>query len=153
MSTEPTNLPLFEAHIARVNNHADEVLACLRREHEARMELLQEEHERRMREQFLPFDEAYFFGVLTSYSKQATTGCGLVYEIYSKRFSDMVDGYCESLSESVATAFTRFASERFGYFDQSQRRCADPEDGYCSHGIELGRCPAGCDDLKEAAEY
>lgn len=148
MTIELTHSEALKAHIDRVHRLADEVLADMRREHELRLLSLQEAHERRLREYYLPYDETYFQGVLERFDKLAMAGCGLSHEIYVQKFSESVDGYCSRLSDDVAAAFVRHASARFDYATEVERYPAD-DDNCCSHWFEYGYCPVGCERVSE----
>ncbi len=82
-------------------------------------------------------------------SKQAHQNCGLSYELYLCRFQSSVDELIEHLPEDeketvIALAVKRdYVSEQSNEAAQSDDDCHD-DTRYCSHGIDIDCCPAGC---------
>lgn len=144
MTIEPTHSKALEVHIDRVHRLADEVVADMRREHEDRLLSLQDGHERRLREHYLPYKETYFQDVLERFANSAMAGCGLSYELFVQRFSEDVDRYSSRLSDDVAAAFINHASSQFDYATEAERYPGDDDD-CCSHWFEYGYCPLGCE--------
>ncbi len=82
-------------------------------------------------------------------SKQAHQSCGLSYELYLRRFQSSVDELIEHLPEDeketvIALAVKHdYVSEQSNEATQSDDDCYD-DTRYCSHGIDIDCCPAGC---------
>lgn len=77
-----------------------------------------------------------------SASATANRGCGLSYELYAQRLSCAIDEMLELHPAERRTRAIEIAKE----WDYSlpEERVELEQDGCCSHGIELGCCPAGC---------
>ena len=82
-------------------------------------------------------------------AKQANRGCGLSFELYSRRFQSSVNALLERLPDDEKETVIALA-EGHGY-ERDQPNVVqkstpewDEDTRYCSHGIELGCCPAGC---------
>jgi hypothetical protein len=85
--------------------------------------------------------------VLEKMSSQANDNCGLVYELFAKRFSSMVDAYAAQLLPEGKAAFVELASGEFDYHTPEQRaeqRKSSDEMGLCCHGLDEQTCPCGC---------
>ena len=84
-------------------------------------------------------------------NKEAHRGCGLSFELYSRRFQSSVNALVERLPDNEKETAIALA-ELHGYARdqpnvvQSSTADWDEDTRYCSHGIELGCCPAGCDE-------
>lgn len=82
-------------------------------------------------------------------SKQAHQSCGLSYELYLRRFQSSVDELIEHLPDNEKEAVIALAvkhdyvSEQSNEAAQSDDDCHD-DTRYCSHGIDIDCCPAGC---------
>jgi hypothetical protein len=77
----------------------------------------------------------------------ANTGCGLSYDYFVGRLSAAVDRAMHDLADHERADALAIAVE-FGYETVEQREQTaidNANDGYCTHGIEMGCCPAGCD--------
>lgn len=85
---------------------------------------------------------------LDQLAEAANRGCGLSYDLFVERFSTSVDQtYPQGSPERVAALELAIS---MGYMTPAELAQAQEEmanDGYCSHGIELNCCPAGCGDL------
>lgn len=84
-------------------------------------------------------------------AEQANRGCGLVYEIFERTFSEGINQELLRFEEcqraeaiEVARTFGWASKEELA---QSQRAMVDS--GCCSHGLDPDCCPAGCGDLDE----
>ncbi|EJE4188621.1 hypothetical protein M3922_004426 [Vibrio parahaemolyticus] len=71
--------------------------------------------------------------LIETLAKQAHQGCGLSYELFSRRFQSSIDSLIERLPEEEKGSVIAIAVKH-GY-----ERC-------CSHGIDIDCCPAGCAD-------
>lgn len=92
-------------------------------------------------------DELAWRAVCERAATQANAGCGLSYDYYVERFSSEIDAQVRQFPESQHATALQIAQE-WGYATPAERqetRSWNSENGYCSHGIELGCCPAGCD--------
>ena len=82
-------------------------------------------------------------------AKEAHRGCGLSFELYSRRLQSSVDALLERLPDNEKETAIALA-EQHGYerdqpnVEQSSTPDCDENTRFCSHGIELGCCPAGC---------
>lgn len=77
----------------------------------------------------------------------ANHGCGLSYDYFVRRLSAAVDRAMHDLADHERADALAIALE-FGYETVEQREQTaidNANDGYCTHGIEMGCCPAGCD--------
>ena len=129
----------FETCIANIDKKATAILVDMRSRHQSRMEQLYKTT--------LPFEKMYFENVLACMAEGASKGTGCSYELYVANISSMVDGYISELSEPVAKEFLALAKEKYDYATPEEIQMCQEElkdEGYCSHGIELGCCPAGC---------
>lgn len=78
----------------------------------------------------------------------ARRSCGLVYELYVERFSEVIDGLLLSLPVALQERARAIASE-WGYESVSRRAAAQQvaaEHGFCSHFLDPYNCPVGCGD-------
>ncbi|WYX24929.1 hypothetical protein WJ969_02660 [Achromobacter xylosoxidans] len=92
-------------------------------------------------------DESAWRALCKTAAAQATKGCGLSHGYYVERFSSAIDAQVGRLSEDQRAQALQIAQE-WDYATPAERQEAqdwNAENGYCSHGIELGYCPAGCD--------
>jgi len=77
-------------------------------------------------------DEPAWRALCETAAAQATKGCGLSHDYYVERFS----------AQALKIA------QEWDYATPAERQETqdwNAEHGYCSHGIEFGCCPAGCD--------
>ncbi|MCW3660298.1 hypothetical protein ACVSNE_00235 [Pseudomonas aeruginosa] len=93
-----------------------------------------------------PLDEPAWRAICDTTAEQAAKGCGLSYDYYVERFSSSIGAQARQLPEDQRTQALQIARE-WGYETPAERQ--ETQDwnaahGYCSHGIELGCCPAGC---------
>ena len=80
-------------------------------------------------------------------ASEASTGCGLSHDYYVARFSFAVRVQLLRIPQYEHAAALEIARE-FDYATAAEieeTAIDNAENGYCSHGIELGCCPAGCD--------
>ena len=92
------------------------------------------------------FDEQEWRKSCEDLAKEAHNGCGLSYEYYVERFSVAVDGALGMLSE-IHRKQAILVARDWDYASIEEREEQQKwlsENDYCSHGIELGCCPAGC---------
>ena len=86
-------------------------------------------------------------------AKQAHRGCGLSFELYSRRFQSSVNALLERLPDDEKETVIALA-ERHGYerdqpnVVQSSTPDWDEDTRYCSHGIGIDCCPNGCSDYE-----
>lgn len=81
----------------------------------------------------------------------AMFGCGSSYELFSSKFSRAVDSKAISLPEGERRAFITAAQAIGDYMTPDEERILFLD--CCSHGIEWGCCPAGCERLDADEEY
>ncbi|WP_413731052.1 hypothetical protein [Sodalis sp. RH22] len=92
-------------------------------------------------------DEPAWRAVCKSTGAQANHGCGLSYDYYVDRFSSMIDVRIGHLPEYQRAQALQIAKEEWSYATPAERQEThdwNAENSYCTHGIELGCCPAGC---------
>ncbi|MEL7551497.1 hypothetical protein AAGV37_16610 [Pseudomonas protegens] len=91
-------------------------------------------------------DESTWRALCEAAAVQAMKGCGLSHDYYVERFSSAIDSEVARLPEDQRAQALRIAQER-DYATPAERQetlAWNAKNGYCSHGIELGCCPAGC---------
>ncbi|MDO0843939.1 hypothetical protein EIQ06_04455 [Xanthomonas campestris pv. campestris] len=92
-------------------------------------------------------DKSAWRALCETAAAQAMKGCGLSHDYYVERFSSAIDTQVGRLPESQRAQALQIA-QKWDYATPAARQEAqdcNAENGYCSHGIELGYCPAGCD--------
>lgn len=92
-------------------------------------------------------DEPAWQAVCETAAAQAQKGCGLSYDHYVELFSSEVDRQLCRLSEDQRAQALQIAAQEWDYATPAERqetRDWNAENGYCTHGITLGCCPAGC---------
>lgn len=80
-------------------------------------------------------------------AEHAQRGCGLSWDHWVTLFSSEIDAQASRLPEEQRAQALQIAQE-WGYATPAERQETqdwNAENGYCSHGIELGYCPSGCD--------
>lgn len=93
-----------------------------------------------------PFDEIAWLAICDELSEEASRGCGLSYEVFAEKFSNAIEDRLLRFPENHKHRAIEIANQ-YGY--------ATPDEiletheyfgkiGVCSHGIDLGCCPAGC---------
>lgn len=83
---------------------------------------------------------------LTALANEAGRTCSQSHDLYVENFSASVDGLTARLPEPWSQRVLEMA-RTFDYATAQERAESqnwNAEHGYCSHGIELGSCPAGC---------
>ena len=78
----------------------------------------------------------------------AQRGCGLSYDHYVTLFSSAIDAQANRLPDEQRAQALEIAAQEWDYATPAERQETqdwNAEHGYCSHGIEFGCCPAGCD--------
>jgi hypothetical protein len=81
-------------------------------------------------------------------AKQSSMNCGLSHTVFVNKFSDEIDSKLSHLSPEDKVPFLDIARE-WDYATPQERyeeQISCKEQGYCSHGIEFGCCPAGCEE-------
>lgn len=92
-------------------------------------------------------DEAAWQTVCETAAAQAQRRCGLSYEYYVDLLSAEIDQQVTRLPEDQRAQALHIAVQEWDYTTPAERQKAqdwNAEHGYCTHGIELGCCPAGC---------
>lgn len=92
-------------------------------------------------------DESAWRAVCKAVATDAMNGCGLSHDYYIERFSCAIEGRVNQLPESQRAQALQIVQE-WDYATPAQRQVTqnwNAKHGYCSHGIELDYCPAGCD--------
>lgn len=92
-------------------------------------------------------DEPAWRAVCEAAAKHAMNGCGLSHDFYVERFSSAIDGQVGQLPAYQRAQALQIAQE-WDYATPTERQVTqdwNAKHGYCTHGIELGYCPAGCD--------
>ncbi|KTB95151.1 hypothetical protein AO073_14935 [Pseudomonas syringae ICMP 11293] len=91
-------------------------------------------------------DESAWRALCETAAAQTMKGSGLSHGFYVERFSSSIDAQVGRLPEDQRAQALQIAQE-WDYATPAARQEAqdwNAENGYCSHGIELGYCPAGC---------
>ena len=92
-------------------------------------------------------DEPAWQAVCKTEAAQARKGCGLSYSYYVDLFSAAIDTQMSRLPEHQRAQALEIARKDWDYATPAERQDAqdwNAENGCCTHGIELGCCPAGC---------
>lgn len=92
-------------------------------------------------------DEQAWRAVCKAAAAEANRGCGLSYDYYVERFSSAIDAQSLQLPECQRAQALHIAKQEWDYATPAERQETqdwNAENGYCTHGIELGYCPAGC---------
>ena len=92
-------------------------------------------------------DESAWRAVCKTAAEHAQRGCGLSWDHWVTLFSSEIDAQASRLPEEQRAQALQIAQE-WGYATPAERQETqdwNAENGYCSHGIELGYCPSGCD--------
>jgi hypothetical protein len=94
-----------------------------------------------------PFDQQAWRNQCTEMAKAAQKSCGLSHDLFIKNFSEAVDKAVLSIpSESQGLAIEIAGEWDYATTEQRQEQLEwNSAHGFCSHGIELGCCPAGCE--------
>jgi hypothetical protein len=91
-------------------------------------------------------DEAAWRALCEKAETHASNGCGQSHGLYVDLLSAAIDEQIAQLPEHQQALALRIAQE-WDYATPAERQEAqdwNAENGYCTHGIELGYCPAGC---------
>ena len=92
------------------------------------------------------FDENAWLKICDELSQKATRGCGLSYEVFVEKFSAAIEDRLSVLSEDHKKSEIEIA-RGYGYAtpEEIEKTREQYDDmGLCTHGIDLGCCPAGC---------
>ncbi|MBL9514120.1 protein CcgAII (plasmid) [Klebsiella pneumoniae] len=87
-----------------------------------------------------------------SFAREQQPRCGLIYELYQRRLSAVIDGYLAGVPAEYREELIAVARREFDYLTQdeiAEEIRQDRENDYCSHGIECNCCPLGCGDLDD----
>lgn len=92
------------------------------------------------------FDEPAWRAACEKAAAYAVQGCGQSHGYYVDRVSAAIDGLADQLPEAHRAHALAIAREWDYATDEERVEAQDwnAEHGFCSHGIELGFCPAGC---------
>ena len=93
-------------------------------------------------------DESAWRAVCKTAAEHAQRGCGLSWDHWVTLFRSEIDAQASRLPESQRAQALEIAAHEWDYATPAERQEAqdwNAEHGYCSHGIEFGYCPAGCD--------
>lgn len=94
-------------------------------------------------------DEQAWAEMCAKASEEAVRGCGQSHGLFVERFSNAVRPHLEALPEQLQARAVELANMLGDYAtpaELSAEQDWNAENGYCSHGIELNCCPAGCGD-------
>ncbi len=83
---------------------------------------------------------------LAAFAAEAGRNCGQSHDVYVQGFSSSVDSLADQLPNIWRSQLLELA-RGFDYAtpeERMQSQRLNSENGYCTHGIELGCCPAGC---------
>lgn len=93
-------------------------------------------------------DEPAWRELCKAAAAHAQRGCGLSYDHYVTLFSSAIDAQANRLPDEQRAQALEIAAQEWDYATPAERQETqdwNAEHGYCSHGIEFGCCPAGCD--------
>lgn len=83
---------------------------------------------------------------LEEFAAEAGRNCGQSHDLYVSNFSSSVDDLANRLPNLWRLRLLELA-RLFDYATPEERKDSsdwNSENGYCTHGIELGCCPRGC---------
>ncbi|MEO9332754.1 MULTISPECIES: conserved plasmid protein [Gammaproteobacteria] len=92
-------------------------------------------------------DEPAWREICKTAAANAQRGCGLSWDHWVTLFSSEIDAKVSRLPESQRAQALEIAAQEWGYATPAERQETQDwlaENGFCTHGIELGYCPAGC---------
>ena len=92
------------------------------------------------------FDQHTWRNRCEELAQNAQKGCGLSHDLFVERFSLAIDSEIRTLPSTHQQLAISIAQD-WDYASTEERAEQQQwlsENGYCSHGIELGCCPAGC---------
>jgi hypothetical protein len=92
-------------------------------------------------------DEPAWQAVCKTAAEHAQHGCGLCWDHWVTLFSSEIDAQASRLPEDQRAHALEIAAQHWEYATPAERQATqewNAAHGYCSHGIELGYCPAGC---------
>jgi len=84
--------------------------------------------------------------LVSEIARTAHHGCGCSYDLFARLFTDAIERCAAVLPAEAAARLVALAVERGDYSHEAERD-AEAFAGCCDHGIALGCCPAGCDDV------
>ncbi|HFX2543989.1 TPA: hypothetical protein ACID6T_001749 [Pseudomonas aeruginosa] len=93
-------------------------------------------------------DKTAWRAVCKTAAEHAQRGCGLSWGHWVTLFSSEIDTQASRLPEDQRAQALEIAAQEWDYATPAERQETqdwNAEHGYCSHGIEFGSCPAGCD--------
>ncbi|WP_025827974.1 hypothetical protein [Acetobacter okinawensis] len=79
--------------------------------------------------------------------QEAMRGCGSSYECFAMTFSRNIDAKSSQLSDSMGGELVALAKKSGFYVTEDEAEILTR--GCCEHGIDLGFCPAGCDEYDD----
>lgn len=91
-------------------------------------------------------DETAWRAVCKTAAEHAQRGCGLSWDHWVTLFSSEVDARASRLPQDQRAQALQIAQE-WDYATPTERQETqdwNAANGFCSHGITLGCCPAGC---------
>ena len=94
-----------------------------------------------------PLDDCAWHAVCKTAAGHAQRGCGLSWDHWVTLFSSEIDMQARRLPEEQRAHALEIAAQEWGYATPAERQETQDwlaDNGYCTHGIELGYCPAGC---------
>jgi hypothetical protein len=84
---------------------------------------------------------------MESIQQEAMRGCGSSYECFAMTFSRNIDAKSSQLSDSKGGELVALAKKSGFYVTTGEADILAR--GCCEHGIDLGFCPAGCDEYDD----
>lgn len=91
-------------------------------------------------------DETAWRAVCKTAAEHAQRGCGLSWDHWVRLFSSEIDARASRLPQDQRAQALQIAQE-WDYATPAERQETqdwNAANGFCSHGITLGCCPAGC---------
>ncbi|MBN9425342.1 MAG: hypothetical protein J0H09_02440 [Burkholderiales bacterium] len=92
-------------------------------------------------------DESAWRVLCETAAQHAERGCGQSYDHYVTLFSSEIDAQASRLPQDQRAQALEIAAQEWDYATPAERQATQDwlaENGFCTHGIELGYCPAGC---------
>ena len=92
-------------------------------------------------------DESAWQEICETAAARAQRGCGLSWDHWVTLFSSEIDAQASGLPDDQRARALEIAAQDWDYATPAERQATQDwlaANGYCSHGIDLGCCPAGC---------
>lgn len=101
-------------------------------------------------------DEQAWSEMCAAAGKSAAHGCGSSDGLFRQKFSNSVEGRLQDLPAELRARAIELANKHGDYAtpeELSVEQDWNADNGFCSHGIELNCCPAGCGDIEAEMSF